>query len=382
MHICYIISEYPKSGFSHGGIGSFGKTIAAELVKNDVKVTVIGINYTNEYEHVQEDGVDIYRLKPQKVKGLTWLLNTRSIQNKIVEIHQKTPISIIEAQEAGLAFLKKIKGVKYVIRLHGGHHFFGESLNREIKKWKGFQEKRSFKKADAFVTISKFVKINTEKHLSFHHKKVVLLSNPINTELFKPISVNYNKNNIVFVGTVYEIKGIRQLIQAFGLVKKEFPAAVLNVYGRDWFFPNGKSYIQMLQETELPKLGDFAKDIHFHGAVSYLEIPSKYAEAAVCVFPSHVETQGLVAPEAMSMQKVVIFSNLGPGPETISNLETGLLCNPHDSSDIAQKICWVFAHKEKSVEIGLKAREFVLQKYDLKKIVIKNMEFYNTIIEE
>jgi len=59
-----------------------------------------------------------------------------------------------------------------------------------------------------------------------------------------------------------------------------------------------------------------------------------------------------------------------------------LLCNPHDSSDIAQKICWVFAHKEKSVEIGLKAREFVLQKYDLKKIVIKNMEFYNTIIEE
>jgi len=33
MHICYIISEYPKSGFSHGGIGSFGKTIAPNWLK-------------------------------------------------------------------------------------------------------------------------------------------------------------------------------------------------------------------------------------------------------------------------------------------------------------------------------------------------------------
>ena len=55
----------------------------------------------------------------------------------------------------------------------------------------------------------------------------------------------------------------------------------------------------MLTEVELPKLGELSKDIYFHGLVDYGRIPEKYAQAHVCVFPSHMETQGLVALEAI-----------------------------------------------------------------------------------
>jgi len=378
MHICFLTSEYPKEGFPHGGIGSFVKTLAVELVKRGIKVSVIGLNYTLNDENEIVDGVNIYRLKKKKIKGFSWYFNFKSINRKIKEIHEQEPINIVESSELGFAFIFKLKGIKYIIRLHGGHHFFAESENRKINKWKGFQEKRSFKKADAFIAVSQYVKTHTENYLSFNNKPLAYISNPIDTDFFKPVDKkNESENRIVFAGTVCEKKGIRQLIQSFPSIKKEIPDSTLEIYGRDWFFPDGSSYIQMLKEKELPQLGEMQKDICFHGVVSYSDIPAVYAEASVCVFPSHMETQGLVAPEAMAMKKAVVFTELGPGPETIENYKTGLLCNPHNPNDIAEKIIWVFSNKEKAKVIGDNAREFVLKKYGLNNIVCQNIDFFN-----
>ncbi|WP_166921722.1 glycosyltransferase family 4 protein [Flavobacterium poyangense] len=376
MHICFLTNEYPKEGFPHGGLGSFVKTLAVALVKRGIRVSVIGINYTLNEESEIADGVHIYRLKRSTVKMVSWYFNFKAINEKIKEIHQINPISIVESSELGLAFISKIKAIKYIIRLHGGHHFFAESENRKINKWKGFQEKRSFKNSDAFIAVSQYVKNHTEKYLSYTNKPVGYIYNPINTALFQPIVKEVPESKIVFVGTVCEKKGIRQLIQAFPLVKKEYPEATLEIYGRDWFFPDGSSYIQLLKEKELPQLGDVVKDIRFHGAIPYTSVPQVYAGATVCVFPSHMETQGLVAPEAMAMEKAVVFTKLGPGPETIENYKTGLLCDPHDPKDIAEKIIWFFSNKKKAIIMGKTAREVVLEKHSLETIALLNIDFY------
>lgn len=380
MHICFLTNEYPKKGFPHGGIGSFVKTIAAASIQDNIRVSVVGINYTNVDENETDNGVFIYRLRKNSVKGLTWYLNSKAINKKIEEIHSQHSINIIEAPELGFAFINKIKGIKYIIRLHGGHHFFAEGENRGINKWKGFQEKRSFKKADAFIAISQYVKKHTEQYLSYNNKTVTCINNPIDTLLFSPVEGKEITRRIVFAGTVCEKKGVRQLIQAFSLVKKQFPQATLDIYGRDWFYPDGSSYVAMLKKTELPKLGEMAKDIHFHGAIGYNEIPLKYAEAEVCVFPSHVETQGLVAPEAMAMEKAVVFTKLGPGSETITDYETGLLCDPYNPKDIADKIGWFFLNKEKSAHIRIEARKFVLQNFGIDNIVNQNKIFFESLI--
>jgi glycosyltransferase involved in cell wall biosynthesis len=382
MHICFITSEYPKKGFPHGGVGSFIATISKALVQENIKVSIVGMNYENSYEDELENGVTIFRLRPFKINGLTWLFNSNAINNKIRQIHKESPIDIVESAELGLAFIDKIKNIQYVIRLHGGHHFFAEVENRGINKWKGFQEKRSFQKADAFIAISSYVKNHTEKYLSYHNKQIVEINNPVNTGLFQPIEGVVTANSIVFAGTICEKKGIRQLIQAFPLVKEKFPKVTLEIYGRDWFFPDGTSYIDMLRKSELPQLGKSSDFIRFNGVIDYLEIPKKYSQAEVCVFPSHMETQGLVAPEAMAMQKVVVFTNQGPGPETIKEFETGLLCNPYSPEDIAEKIIWVFSNNELSKEIGINAREFVLQKFSLDRIVKQNIGFYEGICNQ
>jgi len=380
MHICIVSHEYPKIGFADGGIGSFLKTIAPKLIENNIQVTVVGLNYINTYECEEDNGVKIFRLKYFNKRGFGWLFGAKSISDKILEINKITPIDIVETSELGLAFLTKIPTIKYVIRLHGGHHFFAESENRKINFWKGFQEKKSFKKADAFIAVSNYVKNHTGKLLSYHNKPIALINYPINTELFAPISNPVQRHSIVFVGSVCEKKGIRQLIQSFPLVKQQFPNATLEIYGREWFFPNGISYTQLMQREEISKLGAIASDIHFHGLINYDQIPDKYSRAHVCVFPSHMETQGLVAPEAMAMKKVVVFTNKGPGIETIEAYKTGLLCNPHDPTDIANKIIWVFENDDKIATIENNARESVLKKYSLDLIVKKNIDFYNSLI--
>jgi len=384
MHICFITNEYPKLDFPHGGVGTFIHTISQKLIEKGHSVSIIGINVYTKIDEVEIDGdVSVFRIKPRVLKGLTWYLNNRSINNKLVEVHNNQPIDIVETAELGLSFIKKIKPVKYVIRLHGGHHFFADSENRNVSWWKGFQEKKSFKNADAFVAVSKYVKSHTAKYLSYHNKPIKIIRYPINLDVFKPKSeIEVEKNTILFAGTVCEKKGINQLLEAMPEVIENNSEAELFIYGRDWFFLDGKSYIEYLKNDILPNLGNAAKRIHFMGAIPFKILANKYAAAEVCVFPSLMETQGLVAPEAMAMSKLVIFSECGPGPETIVHKKTGLLCNPYDSKNIANQINWALNHKAECKHIAENGSAFVSSNFDVNTVTEENLGFYNYILSD
>ncbi|MGJ8551117.1 glycosyltransferase family 4 protein [Winogradskyella wichelsiae] len=381
MHICFITNEFPKAGFPHGGIGTFIATISKALVERGVKVSVVGKNYTPNAVTEVINGIEIYRLHAKSIKGLAWYFNTRVIAKKIEAIHSKTPIDIVEASDMGLAFLPKLKGIAYVIRMHGGHHFFAESEQRKVGLWKGLQEKWSYKKAEAFIAVSDYVKTHTSKYLSLEHRQVQRINYPINLQHFQPIAKPHVPFKIVFAGTVCEKKGIRQLIQAMTFVLEQFPEATLDVYGRDWTYPNGDSYITRLKTLELPQLKHHEDRVNFKGIVDYDILPEKYAEAHVCVFPSHMETLGLVAPEAMCMTKPVVFTKEGPGPEVVTHGVTGLLCDPYNPKDIANQIKWVFQHPEAAIKLGDNARKSVIERFNIDKIAEQNMAFYKTIVK-
>ncbi|WP_299527067.1 glycosyltransferase family 4 protein [Winogradskyella sp.] len=383
MHICFITHEYPKTGFSHGGIGTFVKTFSRQLVEKGHEVSVVGINnYTlqNEVEH--DLGVTVYRLKPKRIKGLTWFFNTNSINNKIKKINANSPIDIVESSELGLAFTRKLKNIKYIIRLHGGHHFFAESEERGINKWKGFQEKRSFKKADAFIAVSDYVKTHTEQYLSYDNKLVVTIKNAVNLDVFQPkTNVEIENHSLLFAGTVCEKKGVGQLVKAMPKVLKYNPNVKLYLYGRDWKLKDGRSYIDYVKHDIMKPQSLDERQIKFMGVVPLAKLAKAYAKAQICIFPSLMETQGLVAPEAMAMQRLVIFSDKGPGPETITHGKTGLLCNPYNPEDIADKIIWALNNKSESEKIAFEGYKFVMKNFNNQTITLQNLNFYESIIK-
>jgi len=378
MHLCYLSNEYPKPGHAHGGIGSFLKVICPALVAAGHHVTVINGTYGLR-ESVVREGVNIIYTPFSTKKGIAWWQNFKALNSEIKALHHTQPIDVIEGSELGFAFLDKIDGIAYVIRLHGGHHFFAEGEQRPINAWKGFQEKRSFKKADGFIAVSQYVANHTAKFLPMTSKPLKVIMYPINLKMFTPSSFEQmTPYRLVFAGTLIEKKGIRQLVEAMKSIVERFPDTELYAYGRDWKDAYGNSYLEKLQQTIPPSL---KSKIHFPGSVDQTDLPSIYEKANLCVFPSHIETLGLVAPEAMAMQRPVLYTTTGPGPEVITHGESGWLCNPHDAADIADKVIEVFSNPEESrrrAKVGLDKVDF---QFNVSNILGQNLDFYSQVIE-
>lgn len=379
MHICFIASEYPLPGVSFGGIGTFLISYSKILIQNGHTVSIVGIIKGNQEVVANDDGVNVFYKPQSKIKGLAWFFNTKNISKTISAIHKKNPIDIIEAQEGGLAFIKIPNGIPKIIRMHGGHHFFAEFENKKINKWKALQEKISFKKCDAVISTSEFVRKQTSKHIYFENKIQSIINNPILMDMFHPADISkVIRGSAVFAGTICEKKGILQLCLAIPKIIKEIPEFHLYVYGREWYFPDGTVYKNWLLE----QLTDEIKErITFRQPVKYQDLPQIYEFGEICVFPSHMEVQGLVAPEAMSMQKPVIFTRYGPGPETIDHGINGWLCEPKDPNSISDTIVKVFKSRDKFEEIGKNAREKVAQKFSPNIIYCKNINFYNKLLK-
>ncbi len=381
MHICFITSEYPKQGFPHGGVGTFVATLSKKLVENNIKVSVIGFNYSKQNETQTDNGVTVYRLKPKKIKGLTWFLNSRSINKKIKEVHKEYPIDIIETAELGIAFLSKIKGIKYIIRMHGGHHFFAKAENRKTEWWKAFQEKRSFNKADTFIAVSNYVANTTKELLELNNIDIKVIYNPIDTHKFYLSDKNkIKKHSIFFAGTIIEKKGIRQLVQSLNYLVDDYPDIHLYIAGRDAKLPGTNILYRPILEKEI---NDKIKPhITFFGVVPNNEMAKNIEQAEVCCYPSHMEAMPLAWLEVLAMGKTFIGSSTGPGSEAVIDNKTGLLCNPYNSKDIAEKIKWVFENPELAQEMGKSARKLVLQSFDIDEIVDKNVAIFKKIIHE
>ncbi|GAB5400424.1 MAG: glycosyltransferase [Aureisphaera sp.] len=375
MHILFLSGEYPL--WTSGGVGTFIQTLGRALVQNGHRVTVVGQGKEREEVYLEDDGVQIYRLPKNTSRLPNFLFNANQVNKKLKAIHEEYPISIIESAEGGLAFISKNHPAKKVIRLHGGHHFFAEAERRGINWRKGKLEKLSFKKADGFIAISNYVKEHTQKYLSYRNKPVTIINLPVAVPDLRDVAIK--DNHILFAGTICAKKGVKELIEAFQIVKNKYRDKQLDLYGREWFYPDGSTFEAELRE-QYP--ASYFERVHFCGAIPRNELNKKYAEASFCVFPSHMETQGLVSIEAMAMEKAVIFSQYGPGPETISHGENGLLCDVYNAKDIAEKMIWCIEHPSEAKELGRKGRETVSEKYDPEKILDANLKFYASLTKD
>lgn len=378
MHICFLSNEYPRPGQAHGGIGSFLKVVCPALVEAGHMVSVISGTY-GVREQIYLDGVRLIYSPFSKKGGIAWIYNSRAVQGEIMRLNEECPVDLIEGSELSFAFIRKCTSIAYIIRLHGGHHFFAEGENRPINRWKGFQERRSFRKVDGFIGVSEYVVSHTSKFLKIAPRPVKVIMYPINLKLFSGAEFGLiEPYRLVFAGTIIEKKGIRQLCEAMEEVVSKFPQAVLHAYGRDWENSAGESYLANLK-TQIPE--GMKNHIIFHPPVDQQSLPDTYAKAHICVFPSHIETLGLVAPEAMAMNRAVLYTSIGPGPEVIEEGHSGWLCDPHDPKDIADKIMEIFGDFEEMKRRASLGKEKVNQQFNIKNILQQNLDFYQEVIK-
>ena len=377
MHIVFHTHEYPGEGRSHGGVGTVVRFLARRYARQGLRVSVVGTNDKPIDEYEEDGPVKIYRLARSEWKAFKFLDHSRRILAKLREIHREHPIDIVEGAELTFAFYPKNTPFKKVIRLHGGHHFFARELGRSPKFWRSFQEKQSFKKADAYIAVSDYVGRKTQEYLRYGFPYKVIY-NTLDEQFFKPVAdVAPQENSILFYGTVCEKKGVRQLVQAMQEILHHIPDAQLNIVGRDWFFPDGRSYVEYLK-TFIPD--EIKPHIHFHGKVPHEKIKEFLARTEVVALPSHMESFGMTWVEAFLMEKPFVGSNLGPGPEIVRNGETGFLVNPREPREIAEKIIWLLQNKPQAHQMGCQARQHALKLLHPDRIIAENIGFYERLM--
>jgi glycosyltransferase involved in cell wall biosynthesis len=113
-------------------------------------------------------------------------------------------------------------------------------------------------------------------------------------------------------------------------------------------------------EARAKQLG-IASQTHFTGFVSEETKYGLLAVSDVFTFTRAWELDGfgMTTIEAMSLGVPVITSNFGPQIEIVQNHQSGLLFKPHDSADLAKKICELLTNPALRKKIGTAGKKRV-----------------------
>jgi glycosyltransferase involved in cell wall biosynthesis len=373
MHIVFLCNEYPPA--THGGIGSFTQTMAQALNTRGHMVTVIGFYEQPEDVRESDHGISIVRLAHTRLPGMGLVMNGWRLSRELERIHSASRIDIVEGPENSLALVHGIPSAVKIIRMHGGHHFFFTTLGKRPRLWRSWLEKRSVYRADYLCGVSQFVADTTRDLLKLGARPIEVLPNAVSVKQFRPRpDVAEERGLIVFVGTLCEKKGVRQLVQAMPQIVKAVPGARLWLVGRDSIdLQTGASFADQLRALIPATLKD---QIKFRGPVEHASLPELLARAEVLVYPSHMEAIGIALIEGLAMGKGLVIGNAGPAKEVVEHGVSGLLCDPFSPASIADAVIALLKDPKLRRQMGEQARARAMELFSLEKVVQRNEAFY------
>jgi len=376
LKLVYLCNEYPPA--PHGGLGTFTAVLATRLAARGHSVHVVGLYPSAQTEREHSAGVATTRLPANRFGMWGFLINRRRISRELWRINTANPIDVLEGPEMALSQVPSRFPSTKLIRMHGGYHFFTLLLKKKLRFTRASVEKASFRNADSLCAVSRFVAGETSRLLGLAGRPVEIIPNPIDTDLFRPRPEVAEQSGLaVFAGTLIEKKGVSQLIDAVPLVSKSIPNFQLWLVGRDTLWPGTRD---SFLERVLSRHDEAVRQrVIYKGQVPNEMLPSLLALGEVLVYPSHLESQGIVIGEGMAMGKAVVTTRTGPGPELIRHAEDGLLCDPFDPESIARQLITCFKDAELRRRLGQNACARVRAELSVDKLVAHNERFYRQI---
>ncbi|WP_369753201.1 glycosyltransferase family 4 protein [Flavobacterium sp. WC2409] len=378
MHIGFITSHFPfDDAKSVGGIGTSIKNLSDELVALGHEVSVFVYGQEKDDKFI-EGGITLVTIKNIKIKGFSWFLTRKKIQNTILKEHKISKIDIVETPDwDGISSFINLH-CPVVMRLHGSDTYFCYLDNRPVKWINKFHEKKALIKANGHLSVSKYTADVTNQ--LFHiNKNFTIIPNGINTNLF---NIDYTCNDaktILYFGGIIRKKGVLEIPHFFNQVIKKIPDAQLILIGQDMSdkLTGNASTFQMMQQLFSE---DAVLNVKFLGSVPYQEIKQHIESATLCVFPSYAEALPVSWIEAMAMGKPVVASNVGWAKEVIDDGIDGFLVHPSQHSEFANKIIQLLQNEGMQKELGIKARKKIEQKFSMSILAEQSLLFYKSLI--
>lgn len=215
----------------------------------------------------------------------------------------------------------------------------------------------------------------------------------VDTSIFHPIEQNYAKKMIgipkehrmiLFAGRIERLKGIDTLFKAVAILKSDHPDwdwdnICLSVIGGD---PSERG---LRENEEMARLHALRNELGLHDLITFLGARDQdtlhfYYSAAEClVMPSHYESFGMVALEAMACGTPVVVSDVGGLSQLVKHNQTGLRVKVNDPNALADAIQKLFADEARRRRIGHSAACYA-EDYSWVKIVDQLLAVYREIM--
>jgi len=221
--------------------------------------------------------------------------------------------------------------------------------------------------------------------------KISVVPAGVDRNLFRPfprveakarIGVSPQQKMILFVGRIQPLKGIDTLMKAMKRVTNQYPGwrdnLVVTIIGGD---PNPDSELERAEFERLKRLradlgiGDL---VTFLGAKDQDSLLYYYSAAEMVVMPSHYESFGMVALEAMACGTPVIGSDVGGLSFSIEDGFNGYLVPGQDPDMLADKIALLLKHPSLRDHLGEQAIRWV-ERYDWAHVAGEILDVYQMV---
>jgi glycogen(starch) synthase len=413
VKIAVLVYEYPPKIV--GGLGTYGAEITRKFVLLDNDVTVFTMNDDAGTLPTREiwRGIEIHRPLHIDVSdslpdviaedirkwgrgiqffGKLMVYNYLSAAKLVNELIKREGMNydVVVAHDwlsaMGGVTVKKESGLPLAFHVHSTEH--GRTMGNGSNVVSNI-ELRAGKMADMIVTVSHAMKDELTQ-LGFPREKIQVCYNGVDPKKYNPESFSQTQIRnlrekyglkdddimILFLGRLVGVKGVDKLIMAMPHILPKYPNAKLVIVG----VGDVQEYLQNLVRTI--KMEEYVRFLF--DFIPEEERILHYAACDVAVFPSYYEPFGIVALEAMAMEKPVVVGAAG-----ISGMREIVICcgeeqcgfhiDPNNPSDIAWGIMNSVESPERKKWLGKNGRKRVLEEFTWTKIAEKTLELYQKI---
>lgn len=217
---------------------------------------------------------------------------------------------------------------------------------------------------DRYIAVSQFYKKKMEQ-AGFPANQVAYLPNYIDANAFEPGSPD--QSYVLYFGRLSEEKGVSTLLRA----ARENPSIRHLIVGTG---PEEESLKREASALELP-------NVEFIGFRQGNELKQLLAQATCVVVPSEwYENCPMTILEAFAAGRPVIGADIGGIPELIDQGQDGLVFQPKDAADLAEKIRWIWAHRAQARDMGMVGREKIQKKFNAEQHYDGLISIYNAVL--
>jgi len=325
---------------------------------------------------------------PEFVEGIRSFVTEKGLQYDLLHSHYWM---------SGLAGIS-LKDAWKVPLVHM-FHTLGEMKNRVARRPEELEgqqrleaEREILKSADKIVAATLAERAQLQWIYKADIGKIVIIPPGVDLSHFYPIPVDEarafigigsGEQMVLFVGRIEPLKGVDTLIQAMSCINFEEVSSgkpiLLTIIGGD---PDVDPEDMTLEMSRLQKLSNdlyLGKMIIFLGKRGQDTLPYYYSAADAVVMPSHYESFGMVALEAMACGTPVIASQVGGLAFLVQDGVTGYHVPDDDPIELCDKLKLILSDHELRRTLGSQAKNHA-QEYSWEKIAEQVVRLYREFV--